>query len=371
VEQQIPRIALDVAPILANPAGVGLYAALLARGLVNAEADVRLIGLRDEAGFPGGTPSAPALAFTGPTYHVWIQAGADRDARSLGSNLVHYTNAAGPVVSRLPYVVTVHDLSVLRMPETHPVRRWPVVLFNVAAIARARLIIVPSAFTARELGRLGVDRRRVAVVPHAPTLGASDAGGASGAESADETLATWGLDRGGYLLYVGTLEPRKNVARLVEAFERIAPDRPGLKLVLAGAPGWHYGPIGRRIAASTQRERIVLTGYAEPETLAPLIANSAAVAYVSLYEGFGMPVLDSMALGTPVVTSNRTATVEAAGGAATLVDPYDVADIARGLAAVLDSPDEFRARALARAGTRDWTDVAREHLDAYRFALSR
>ena len=84
-----------------------------------------------------------------------------------------------------------------------------------------------------------------------------------------------------------------------------------------------------------------------------------------------MPVLDAMALGAPVVTSNRTATVEAAGGAAVLVDPDDVADIARGMSRVLESPDEFRARSLARAGARTWTDVAREHLDAYRFALTR
>jgi glycosyltransferase involved in cell wall biosynthesis len=212
---------------------------------------------------------------------------------------------------------------------------------------------------------LGVDERRVIVIPHAPVL--------PSVEMPPTSTALTGLDlhAGSYLLFVGTLEPRKNIERLVAAFELVAAERPGLKLVLAGAPGWHYSRIERRIEESALRDRIVLTGYATPEDLSSLVAESAAVTYVSLYEGFGMPVLDAMALGAPVVTSDRTATVEAAGGAAALVDPFDVADIARGISRVLASPAEFRARSLARAGERTWLDVAREHVDAYRFALGR
>jgi glycosyltransferase involved in cell wall biosynthesis len=365
VQNRAARIALDVSPLRGTPAGVGLYVALLARGLVEAGATPALIGVRRDAAFPDGMPALEAVPLRAGSNQVWTQVSADRDARRTGAELVHYTNAMAPVFRRIPYVVTVHDLSVLRMPRTHPVQRWPVVLANLVAIAGARTIVVPSRFTARELERLGVDLKRVVVIPHAPTLPPADD------SRAELILAQYGLERHGYLLFVGTLEPRKNVERLVEAFELVADDYAHLKLVLAGASRWHFGPIGRRIEASRVRERIVLTGYAPTDSLATLVANCAATVYVSLYEGFGMPVLDSMALGSPVVTSNRTATLEAAGGAAELVDPVNVADIARGIRRVLESPDEYRARSLARAGGRTWADVAREHLDAYRFAMSR
>jgi len=365
VQNTAERIALDVSPLRAAPAGVGLYVALLAQGLFDAGARPSLVGLRQNAAFPTGTPPLEAVPLTGNSNQLWTQLWADRDARQVGADLVHYTNAMAPVVRRLPYLVTIHDLSVMRMPRTHPVLRWPVVLANLIAIKGARLIVVPSRFTARELGRIGVDSERIVVIPHAPTLAASDSA------NADRTLNEYGLERNGYLISVGTLEPRKNVARLVEAFELMATDRPQLKLVLAGAPGWHFGGIRQRIEASSLRERIVLTGYAPAETVATLIANSAASVYVSLYEGFGMPVLDSMALGAPVVTSNRTAMVEASGGAGVLVNPLDVSDIARGIRSVLESSDEYRARSLARAAGRTWTDVAREHLDAYDVAWNR
>jgi glycosyltransferase involved in cell wall biosynthesis len=365
VQNTAVRIALDVSPLRGTPAGVGLYVALLARGLVEAGATPALIGMRRDAAFPEGMPSIEAVPIRTGSNQIWTQVSADRDARRTGADLVHYTNAMAPVFRRIPYVVTVHDLSVLRMPRTHPVKRWPVVLANITAIARARAIVVPSRFTANELARLGVDLKRVIVIPHAPTLPAADD------SRAEATLGQYGLQRHGYLLFVGTLEPRKNVARLVEAFELVADEYPHLKLVLAGASRWHFAPIGRRIEASRVRERIVLTGYAPTDRLATLVANCAATVYVSLYEGFGMPVLDSMALGSPVVTSNRTAMLEAAGGAAELVDPDDVAAIARGIRRVLESPAEYRARSLARAAGRTWTDVAREHLDAYDAAWNR
>jgi len=361
-----PRISLDVASVRAEPAGVGLYVALLAEQLAAMDAPLSLIGLREEAHFPNGVPGVGTRHLAGRGHHVWIQTAADREAQSLDAALVHYTNAAAPLVSQLPYVVTVHDLSVLRMPMTHPVKRWPIVLVNLVAIARAKVVIVPSRFTARELGRLGVDARRVVVIPHAPVLPIEAPQAPSAA-----ALREFGLEPGGYTLYFGTLEPRKNIVRLVNAFERIAPRHPGLKLVLCGGFGWRYGGIVQAIDSSAYRDRIVMTGYTGAETLVPLVSDSAAVAYVSLYEGFGMPVLDAMALGAAVVTSNRTAMPEAAGGAAELVNPTDVDDIARGLNEVLAHRDDYRARSLSRAAGRTWADVAQDHMAAYRFALTR
>jgi glycosyltransferase involved in cell wall biosynthesis len=358
------RVAIDVAPVRAQPAGVGLYVALLTHELVTTNAlPLALIGVRQDArALEGLREDLPRKAFSARTYHAWMQLAAERDARSLGARLVHFTNAAAPIAGDIPYVLTVHDLSVARMPMTHPVARWGIVPVNLVAVARAAAVIVPSDWTGRELGRIGVSRRRIVVVPHAPAL-------QPGADQED-VLARLGVSAGSYILYFGTLEPRKNIARLVTAFERVAADRPDLKLVLAGGRGWRYGGIERRISESPIADRIVVTGYVSDAALAGLITNSALVAYVSLYEGFGMPVLDAMALGAPVVTSRTSAMPQAAGGAAVLVDPRDEADIARGLAAALADRQRLGQRGRDRAGRRTWADVASEHVDVYRHALA-
>ena len=363
MHEQGPRIVIDVGPVRDQPAGVGLYVALLTRELMrDASLPLGLIGVRPDARALGeldhGLPHRP---FSTPSYHSWMQLRAERDARALDAGLIHFTNAAAPLAGRVPYVLTVHDLSLARMPLTHPAARWGIIPVNLVAVARARTVIVPSHWTARELEHIGVAGRRIVVIPHAPALGATAAQG-----SIVERLH---LQPQRYVLYFGTLEPRKNIARLVGAFERVSIERPWLRLVLAGAPGWRFSGIAKRIASSPARERIVLPGYVDDAGLATLIAGSAAVAYVSLYEGFGMPVLDAMALGAAVVTSRTTAMPEAAGGAALLIDPTDEADIARGLAAAIERRDELVALGHKRASARTWADVAAEHTEVYRHAL--
>jgi glycosyltransferase involved in cell wall biosynthesis len=287
---------------------------------------------------------------------------APADAGRLGARLVHYTNAAAPLAGSPPYVVTVHDMSVARLPLTHPVARWATVPLSVAAVARARTVIVPSHWTARELARIGVDARRITVIPHAPTLARPPI--------PTDVVQRLGLMTSDYLLYVGTLEPRKNIARLVSAFELLGEARPGLQLVFAGAPGWRFRGIERRIGASPLRDRILLPGYLGDDDLATLIIGSAAVVYVSRYEGFGMPVLDALALGARVVTSRTTAMPEAAAGRAVLVDPHDEADIARGISVALDRQPGHDQQPAGLAH-RTWADVAAAHGDVYRHALAR
>lgn len=357
-------VVLDVAPVRAQPAGVGLYAARLARELTRSGVlDVALIGVRPDGALAPTLNEVSSRPFSRHTYHAWMQLAAESDAAALGARLVHYTNAAAPLAARLPYVVTVHDLSVARMPLTHPVSRWPIVPLNLAAMARARTVIVPSRFTARELGRIGLSERRIVVIPHAAAI---DPGAA---DQRTAVVARLGLEPGRYVLYFGTIEPRKNVGRLVGAFEQVVSDQPDLHLVLAGARGWRSARIDRRIADSLARDRIVLTGYLPDVELAGLIRDSGAVAYVSLYEGFGMPVLDAMAIGAAVITSRTTAMPDAAGGAAVLVDPRDEADIARGITRALAQHDELAQRGGERARQRNWSDVAAEHVDVYRHVL--
>ncbi len=370
------RLALDVAPVRAAPAGVGIYAGSLATALARrATGDLTLIGLREEAStltdaatqvqtVKFHAPGLPA-SFT-PNYHAWLQLHADGDAHRSGANLVHYTNGAAPVRTSLPFVLTVHDLSLLRFPQLHPAQRLATLPMTVIAIARARAIIVPSNWVRRELIRgLRVSPRRVVAVEHA----ASDS--MAQAASSPELFERLGLTSGAYLLSVGTIEPRKNVARLVGAFEILAAADPNIRLVLAGSPGWRRASIERRIAASPYVDRIQVTGYLSTADVAALMRGASTVCYVSIYEGYGLPVIEALALGAPVVTSNRSAMPQAAGGAAVLVDPYDEADIARGIREAMARRDELAIAGPARVAGRTWADVADEHWAVYEWALQR
>jgi glycosyltransferase involved in cell wall biosynthesis len=370
------RLALDVAAVRDEPAGVGIYAASLARGLSRiAPERLTMIGARDEARMLEAARArtrsvrfdAPRLPSSlAPNYNAWLQTYADRDARRTGANLVHYTNAAAPILGSLPYVLTVHDLSVIRLPHFHPFMRVATIPVTLVAVARARAIVVPSDWVKGELVRgLRVSPRRVVVIEHT----ASDM--PVKLVDPDAVAARFGVSPYRYLLSVGTIEPRKNVLRLVAAFEKLAAEDAELRLVLAGAPGWRRAAIERRIAASRYANRIVLTGYVSNDDAAALTSRAAVFCYVSTYEGFGLPVIESLALGAPVVTSNRTATPQAAGGAAVLVDPFDVADIARGIREAMALRVELSAAGPARVAGRSWDDVAREHLAVYEWAHAR
>ncbi|MGI8927917.1 MAG: glycosyltransferase family 4 protein [Candidatus Limnocylindrales bacterium] len=365
------RLALDAGSLHRQPAGVGVYVRGLAHGLSTLMPErLALIGVRAGVELSAATTASaiPAVPFQAPNYHAWLQTRSDRDARRTSADIVHYTNAAAPLAARLPFVLTVHDLSVLRLPRFHPMARLATTPVMLSAVARARAIIVPSRWTRRELVRgLRVSAGRVTVIEHAPYDGTQEAGAEDGV-TGHETLERNGLKAGEFLLYVGTLEPRKNIHGLLAAFEQLAPEQPSMRLALVGAAGWHSEPIMRRIASSPVADRVVVTGHLEPAELLHLMRSCAAFAYVSVYEGYGMPIVEAMAAGAPVVTSRTTAMPEAAGGAAVLVDPFDPADICRGLRDALRRADELRVAGRARSAGRSWTTVAAEHIEVYRWA---
>jgi glycosyltransferase involved in cell wall biosynthesis len=362
------RLAFDVGTVRQRPTGVGVYARSLATELaLLMPTRLTLIGLRAEVGLDEQLPpSVSRVPFGGRNYQQWLQFRAERALPRRRPQLVHYTNASAPVVSRIPFVLTVHDLSLIRMPRAHPRLRLATLPVSLAAIGRARAIVVPSRSTARELTRLlRVASRRVTVVEHAPSPSLS---GVTPDRAVGERL---GLAGSRYLLSVGTVEPRKNHRRLIGAFESLAAEDRDLKLVLVGEAGWRADPIYRRIAASPVADRIVIAGYVPDRGLAALIAGSAAVCYVSTYEGFGLPVIEAMAVGAAVVTSRTSSMPQAAGGAAVLVDPLDQADIARGIVQAMTRRDELILAGRERTNGRTWRDVALETMDVYRWALAR
>jgi alpha-1,3-rhamnosyl/mannosyltransferase len=258
-----------------------------------------------------------------------------------------------------PSVLTVHDLSHQRHPEFHPPER--VDFFNrhlPESLARATRINVVSQFTASELTALhGVDPARIDLVP--PGVGA-------GFFTPPEPTQISALkDRyhlpAAYLLSVATLEPRKNLERVMQAFAELPlPDQHASPLLLVGQSGWGERRWNTAIQHALEAGTIRLLGYVPAADLPGLYALASGLGYVSHYEGFGMPVIEAMASGTPVLTSNVTATLEVAGNAAITVDPRDTSAIRRGLQALMqDDHGDRVSLGRERAAGFSWPASAR------------
>jgi glycosyltransferase involved in cell wall biosynthesis len=330
------RVGMDVSPLVLTRAGTARYVRCLSQALEEIGA-----GIAREYSFGG--PSRPTKIARDTAWYLGaLPLLAARD----GLDVLHCPTIRAPIRSRVPLVVNVHDLAVLRYPETFNrwTRAWS--RLTLPHVARgARRIITGSEFARRELvDALSADEARVRVVPNGVGPPFTSEGSAAA---------------GDYVLTVSTLEPRKNLARLVEGFQRA---ELGLELRIAGARGWgtvNVGGAGVRIL-----------GEVADVELAELYRGAACVAYVSLYEGFGLPVLEALACGTPVVTARGGACEEVAGGAAELVDPLDPDDIAAGLRRARGRRDELRALGLARARELTWERTARETLAVYEEAAA-
>ena len=257
---------------------------------------------------------------------LWYLRTLPRKAARDGVDVLHCPGHRGPRRSRVPLVVTLHDLAVLRHPETF--NRWTRTYSRIMLpriVEAATRVIAVSSFTAGEaVELLGVDEGKIRVVPH----------------GVEPPFLPDGQEvRGEYALAVGTVEPRKNLPRAVEAAQRA-----GIELRVVGPEGW--GDVG-----------VQSLGFVSDEVLAALYRGAQCLVYPSLYEGFGLPVLEAMACGTPVVTSNFGATAELARDAAVLVDPYDVDAIAAGI----DEARRRRERAsCGRARARSPVHVGRD-----------
>lgn len=263
-----------------------------------------------------------------------------------------------PLVHPGASVVTVHDLGYLREPAAHTrssrlmldtTTRWN------ARVAR-RLIAVSAATRDDLIRHYRVPADRIAVVHSA-----IDHERFRQHDPANE------LERAGvpqpYLLFLSTVQPRKNVERLIEAFEHV--DDPALTLVIAGRAGWMSESIEQRMRRSSRADRIIRLGYVDAALVPALYAGASAFVHPALYEGFGLGILEAMASGTPVVTSNVSSMPEVAGGAAILIDPLDVRSIRDGIVAALDPARRgtLRELGLRRASEFTWARTARQTLD--------
>ena len=361
------------------PGGIGIYARGLLSGLAGVardgqDVDVTLLASRTPGRLFGAGPTDPLTDFGRPVVtsslpgplltRAWDHGLSWAPA---GYDVVHSVSLAAPPLgrgSRGALIVTVHDVAWRRQPDatTRRGRRWHEAALHRAA-ARASAFVVPSRLVATDLAAFGVEPACVTVVPGGADHLAPPDGAATAA-----LLRRVGIT-GEFLLTVGTLEPRKNVDRLVRAFERMRGSLPGpWPLVIVGPEGWGHEPTRRPEPAG-----VVFTGAVSDPVLAGLYQRARAFAYVPLTEGYGLPPLEAMRMGTPCVVANEVPSVHDLGATddppARIVDPLDLDDIAAGLDAVL-TDDAVRADLVARGADyalgRTWRAVARQHIELWR-----
>ena len=281
-----------------------------------------------------------------------------RSARGL--RLFHGLNQRLPAGLPCPAAATFHDLFVMTAEYATPEFRGRFAALARETAQRADCIIAVSQFTAGQVTELlGVPRERVAVVHHGV-----EPAPAAAADEGKQAAAQYGVSRP-FLLNVGALQKRKNIVRMVKAFETLDAD---LDMVFAGPEGYGADEIAACIAASPARRRIHRTGFVGPQARAALYAGAEALVFASLDEGFGLPVLEAFAAGLPVVASNVSALPETAGDAAVLVDPLDVEAIAAAMRRIVHDSrlrDSLRSKGKARARQFTWRRAARETLAVY------
>jgi glycosyltransferase involved in cell wall biosynthesis len=300
-----------------------------------------------------------SLPFSLP-WHAW------RD----GIDLLHATFVPPPI-SPVPYVFTLHDVSMFEHPEFYPSAiRFRLTRLIERGLRQARVVLCISEHCRRSvLERFDLDPERLLVAHHGVSPRFQPVADAARRAS---VLKRLGVEPP-YLLHVGKYEPRKNLPRLLDAFARVASGRgAGVRLVLAGQPVWQDQSVAAAIARHGLAGRVVELGYVADEDLPALYTEALAFVFPSLWEGFGLPILEAMACGAPVVTSSTTCLPEVAGDAALLVDPESVGDLAAALTRILDEPslrEELRLRGARRAAGFSWRRSAETTLAAYRIAL--
>jgi len=347
------RIGLDGQPLTKPRTGVGHYTFELARALAI---------LRPEDSFELVAPDAipativrdsetiPNLRLVSVKANLlmrrWSSIGLPRYMRRARLDLFHGTNYQLPLMNAKRNVLTVHDLSIFTHPQTHDAQfaRRARIRLPIMLRAATRIITPTEAIKDELTARFKLDPVRITVTPEAPRNTFSP----MKREDTADVLQRLGIDND-FILSVGTIEPRKNLQTLVRAFARIGrnTDHQPL-LVIAGGAGWLTDDFDRLVRESDFRERIRLTGYLSDEELRALYSSCKVFVYPSLYEGFGLPPLEAMACGAPVIASRIAAHEETLKDNARLVEPMDESALAKAIVDLVE--DEKLRQSLAKAG---------------------
>ena len=369
------RICIDISPAAHRKAGLGRHARELA------ERAHRLDILNDYTLFtyqPSRGHVPPSLAHL-PTYSVpwpakpWRMsvllahyARVPQDGLVPGVALFHGTDHLLPYFRRIRTVFTLHDLIPLLFPEFHlPLNRWFLNLMFPRFLRRADAIVAVSECTKKDAIRIyGTPEEKITVIYNGVDARFHPV---RDAETLRRVRAAYRLPEA-YILYVGTIEPRKNLARLLDAYHALRQAGYPHKLAIVGAKGWLYQPVFDRIAALGLQDEVIFPGYIADEDLPAVYSGAALFAFPSLYEGFGIPPLEAMACGVPTLVSDTSSLPEVVGDAALQVSPTDTGAIKAGMERILS--DAALARQLAgrgpeRARMFTWDKAARQLVDLY------
>ena len=357
---------LDGVPLSQALTGVGHYTLELAHALARIAPEDRFELVSPLASLhPPELPSNLRVTQAETSARLWWQVGLPRYIRRARFSVFHGTNYSVPLWKTCPTVVTIHDLSLLLWPQTHTQHlarraRWRLPLMA----RRADAIIVPSQGIKTEVcDYLDIGESKITVIPEAPR--------ASFLPVAETTAVRRRLNIGDdFILFVGTIEPRKNLLTLVRAFEEVVRSNACYtQLVLAGDEGWLTGELHGFLKNADFSERVRLVGYLADDDLRALYSSCRVFVYPSLYEGFGLPLLEAMACGAPVITSDIPSIRETVGDVALLVSPTDVNELARGIVRLLENPAEREQRSAMgkqHASKFSWEKAAASTLDIYR-----
>ncbi len=386
------RVAIDIRRI--GDFGIGTYIRNLLRGLaaLDSETSYLLVARQDDVvEVPDLGPNFEIVRFHPPRHALAVRIAFPMFLRRLRADLYHIPLNAVPLGMPRPYVVTVHDMSTLIYhPGPARSRRLRVWRFRRGLLGASRVIAVSSA-TRRDIEELlSIPPARIRVVynapdpafrqPDSPAIACLASGGAVVYRpEIKRILDRYQIDYP-FVLYAGTIRPQKNIPRMVEAFSVARaemdshPLYSGLRLIIIGDDISNYQPVRRAVIESRVEHAVRFLGFVPIATLRVFYQAASVFLFPSLYEGFGLPPLEAMACGTPVVCSQASSLAEVVGDAAVIVNPENVFDIARGIREVLLDPGLrglMAARGLARAASFDWGRTASAVLEIYREAASR
>jgi glycosyltransferase involved in cell wall biosynthesis len=368
-----PTLAVDLRALVPEATGIGVYTRNLLLALARQTDGFRLLGVSHKR--PRGADELEAAGVAievqpAPLGVIWQQVQLPRRLARGDVDLFWSPLMTLPLASKvktLPAVVTIHDLTTVLYPETHTAKtRFSIVPFLEGSLDRARRIVAVSQATAADLAfHFPACAPRVRVVYEGvdPVF----------TPGSPEEIAAIRRELGapeGYILYIGTLEPRKNVGVLLAAWEALRFEDPATPpLVLAGGAGWHSDALRARIATLSGVRSL---GRVDDARLVRLFQGARIFAYPSVYEGFGLPPLEAMACGVPTVVSNASSLPEVVGDAGLQVDPHDAEGLAAALKKLLDEPAraaELARRGLVRAAGFRWEEAARELAAVFREAV--